>query len=196
MTAAMMMGGFILIPNISAYTQYNLGYPRADLWTLYLAGGIASFGATRVAGLLIDRFGATRVGAGGVLLLLVVLYTGFYRYVPGLPVMALFIAFMVAMGLRNVAHNTVTSQVPSRHERARFMSIQSSVQHLAAAGGAFIGARMLHEDLDKHLEGIPAVTVVAMALNALVPLLMGWVEGRVRAKKAASAPEPRPAAAG
>src|SRR5205823_5122185 len=39
-TAVVMVGGFILIPNISAYVQGNLGYPRSQLQYLYFYGGI------------------------------------------------------------------------------------------------------------------------------------------------------------
>ena len=44
--------------------------------------------------------------------------------------------FMLAMGMRNVAYNTLTSKVPRAEERARFMSILSAVQHAAGASGA------------------------------------------------------------
>ncbi|MFN7133340.1 MAG: MFS transporter, partial [Myxococcales bacterium] len=136
MTATAMMGGFILIPNISAYVQQNLAYPRERLGLLYLAGGIVSFFAMRVVGRLVDRFGSFRVGTAGSLLLAGVLYVGFVDYVAGLPVMAIFVLFMLAMSFRNVAYNALTTKVPEPSERARFMSIQSAVQHLASAAGA------------------------------------------------------------
>src|SRR5437762_462728 len=39
MTFVVMMAGFIIIPNISAYVQFNLHYPRSRLGLLYLYGG-------------------------------------------------------------------------------------------------------------------------------------------------------------
>ena len=39
-------------------------------------------------------------------------------------------------------------------ERARFMSLQSAVQHLASAAGAFLAAHMLSERADHSLVGM------------------------------------------
>jgi predicted MFS family arabinose efflux permease len=179
MTAVMMMSGFVIIPNISAFVQYNLEYPREELGLLYLIGGAISFGSMRAAGSLVDRFGSFRTATAGTVVLLGILYTGFFSYVPGLPVLVIFIAFMVASTFRNVSHNTLTSRVPLASERARFTSIQSAVQHLAAAVAAFLSSRMLRELPDKKLDGMRSVTALSMLLAALVPMLLWAVESRL-----------------
>lgn len=61
MTALVMMAGFVLIPNLSAYLQQNVGYPRDLLWLPYFIGGIASFATLRVAGPMVDRYGSFKV---------------------------------------------------------------------------------------------------------------------------------------
>jgi predicted MFS family arabinose efflux permease len=43
MTAVVMMGGFVLIPNITPHLQQNLGYPAAHIPYLYAAGGVVSW---------------------------------------------------------------------------------------------------------------------------------------------------------
>src|SRR5207237_2784895 len=68
MTFVVMGAGFIIIPNISAYVQFNLSYPRARLGLLYLYGGLVSFFTTQIAGRLIDRLGSFRVGTAGTVL--------------------------------------------------------------------------------------------------------------------------------
>jgi predicted MFS family arabinose efflux permease len=182
MTAVTMMGGFILIPNISAYIQGNLAYPRHQLGWLYLTGGTASFIAMRYIGPLVDRFGSFAVGSAGSAALALVVYFGFVHYVPGTPVLGIFVAFMLAMAFRNVAYNTLTSKVPSPAERARFMSLQSAVQHAASAAGAFVSARMLVELPDRHLEGIPRVAAVSIVLTCLLPFMLRAVERRIVAE--------------
>lgn len=194
MTATAMMAGFILIPNLSAFTQYNLHYPREHLGLLYLAGGLTSFGTMRVVGGLVDRFGSTRVATIATLLLASVIFIGFTHDSTPVPVLALFIAFMVAMSSRNVAYNTLTSKVPSPVARARFMSIQSAVQHLASAIGAILAAQLLTERADKGLEGMPLVAAISIGLCLTVPLLMAGVEGRVRRRDVAARRPAGPAA--
>jgi len=188
MTALVMMGGFILIPNISAYVQLNLGYPRDRIFLLYAAGGIVSLGATRLAGWMVDQRGALRTGSLGVGILAVVTFFGFAHYLPGLPVLAIFIGFMLGNSFRNVTYNTLTTRVPSPSERARFMSLQSAIQHLAAALGAFLSSRMLSERADGALVGIPAVATVSIGMSLTLPWLFWKIEDGL--KRRASRPTP------
>lgn len=187
LTALVMMAGFVIIPNISAYLQQNLGYPRERLWLPYFIGGFVSFATLRVAGPAVDRHGAFGVGLVGSVLVVVSTVVGFVSYPHWLPVPVLFMFFMLAMGARNVAYNTLTSRVPENPVRARFMSLQSAVQHIAAAAGAFLGAQLLTDLPDGTLGGMPVLAGVSIALTVAVPPMMWVVEGRVRSREQARA---------
>ena len=180
MTFVAMAGGFVLIPNLSAYVQYNLGYPRARLGLLYFVAGLVSLVGLQLAGRITDRFGSFRTGTAGSLLLAVTILGGFVLQPPPVPVIGIFVPFMLAMSFRNVAYNTLTSKVPRPDERARFMSIQSSVQHTASALGAFLSARMLGGRTDGSLAGMDHVALVAIALTLALPLFLFAVESSVR----------------
>jgi len=175
--ASVMVAGFAIIPNLSAYLQHNLGYPREHLGLLYFVGGIVSFVAMRYVGGIVDRRGAPRVAAVATLLFVAVLALGFVRPASWLPVLALFVGFMVANSLRAVAMSTLTTRVPGPAERARFMSTQSAVQHLAAALGAFLAAAFLGERRDGSLAGMPLVAGVAALLGLLLPVFL-WLLSR------------------
>ena len=190
MTFFVMAAGFILIPNISAYVQYNLAYPRARLGLLYLYGGVASFFATQIAGRLIDRYGSFRVGTAGSLALAGAVVIGFVAVPPLLPVPGIFVAFMLAMAFRNVSYNTLTTRVPHSGERARFMSIQSAVQHGASASGAFLSSQLLSEKPGGALVGMSTVAFTAIALTLTLPAFLLAVESQVRRREAAALPLP------
>jgi len=182
-TAAFVMAGsFIVIPNISAYVQHNLGFPRARLGSLYFVGGIVSFFVTSLGGRLCDRFGPARVGTAGALSLIAVVYAGFGQETVMMPVIYLFPFFFLAMGLRNVAYQTLTSMVPQPAERARFMSLQSAVAHLASAAGAFTSSQLLTQLPNERLQGMGHVAAVSIGLTALVPVLLWRVQAGVRAR--------------
>ncbi len=185
--AAVMMGAFILIPNLAAYVMGNLGYPRERLGLLYFLGGTLSFLAIRLAGPAVDRLGAFPVATAASAVLIVVLYFGFVAYVPAIPVTAIFVTFMFAMSARNVAYATLTSKVPRPAERARFMSIRSSVQHLAAGVGAFLSARMLDELPGGALEGVPAIALISIGIFTAAPALFWTIETRLRQRDRADA---------
>ncbi|GAC1548581.1 MAG: MFS transporter [Myxococcales bacterium] len=171
-TSLVMVAGFVLIPNIAGYIQMNLGYPRAHLGRLYAAGGVISFVSTQLSGRLVDRVGAFRTGTVGALLVVGVSGVGFAVVPPAIPVLALFMAFMFSMGMRNVAYNTLATRVPAPGQRARFLSIQSAVQHFSAAGGAFLSSRLLVEGAGHALIGMRTVALLLMALSLLIPLML------------------------
>jgi predicted MFS family arabinose efflux permease len=182
MTASVMLATFSVVPNLSSYFQFNLGYPRKDLDVLYLVGGTLSFFAARLVGRLVDRYGSFKVGTLGTLWFMGVLYAGFIASTVRVPVMAIFLGFMLTNAFRGVPHNTLTSKVPAPAERARFMSIQSAVQHLASSVGAFLSVYLLRALPGGALEGMPTVATLSMVLAALFPVLAWAVETRVLAR--------------
>ena len=61
MNALVMMTAFLVIPNIAAYLQQNLDYPRAGHRAAAISlGGAASFFVMRIAGRGIDRWAPRR----------------------------------------------------------------------------------------------------------------------------------------
>lgn len=196
-TAVMMMAHFAVVANLSAYLQFNLGYPRERLGLLYLVGGAVSFATLRLSGRLVDRLGAAVVAAGGTVFYVVTLFATFISPAHAAPVLALFVGFMVTSSFRMVPMQALSTRVPALNERGRFMSAQSSVQHLAAAAGAVLAARMLGELPGGRLTGMANVAWFAVTLAACVPALLWIVESRVRhrelqEKKAGAPVEPLP----
>ena len=96
------------------------------------------------------------------------------------PVMLLYVSFMVALGARNVAYNALTTKVPRPHERARFLSLQSTVYHAASGAASWLSTSFLYQLPDGRLHGMPRLALAAMALGATLPLLLWIVESRVR----------------
>jgi predicted MFS family arabinose efflux permease len=180
MTAVTMAGGFLVIPNLSAYLQVNLGLPRNQLQWVYGIGGVISFVTLRVVGRLVDRFGSFRVGTVASVILAVVFDLMFIHVPRGLPVMTLAISLFFALSSRNVSYNTLATRVPEPAERARFMSFQSAVQHLASALGASVSAQVLFVQPDGSLGNVPMLGWMAIALTLFLPVLLLHVERGVR----------------
>ena len=193
-TAVAVIANFALIPNLSAYFQFNRGYPRDRLGLLYMIGGVISFGTVRLAGWLTDRRGAPAVTVAGSTVFIAMLLVGFIYPVDALPVLAIFVCFMISQGFRFVPLQALSSRVPEPRERASFMSAQSAVQHLASATGAMIGAQILTERPGGALDGIDEIAWFAVAMSILLPAVLYAVDRRVRARAAPSGPAaaPRP----
>lgn len=174
---------FSIVPNISAYVQFNAGFPREHLPRLYMCGGLAGLTLTLIAGRLTDRIGVTPVVAVSAVWVSIVLGLGFLEGRPVIHVLLFFTLFMGGSSIRNVAVQSLVSRVPPPGERAGFQSVQSAVSHLACSAGALAGTFLLHERADHSLEGMERLAVATIAATLVVPLLTRFVEHRVRARE-------------
>jgi len=179
MTATLMTAGFLLIPNLAAYAQYNLGYPRERYQYLLIVAGVASFVTLHLVGRLTDRIGSFRAGSLGALASMVVMWFFFVRPPSPAPVLLLYVAFTIAFGARNVAYNALTTKVPRAPERARFLSLQSTIYHATSSAAAWLSSAFLRTLPDGRLDGMAELALGSMALSALLPLLLWLVEKRV-----------------
>jgi predicted MFS family arabinose efflux permease len=171
-SATSMLSGFALVPNLAAFAQFNLGFPRDLLGAAYAIGGVISFVVLRAGGRLVDRAGAPAVATLGTLLFLTVIVFGLAYPQPWLPVLFLFAAFMTANSLRNVSASTLASRVPGPGERARFLSAQSAVGHLASALGATLSTRVLTVEADGRLAGMGTLVAGSAVVASLLPVLL------------------------
>ncbi len=181
-TALVMMGVFAVVPNLSAYVQHNMGYPREMLGMLYLVGGIASFVALQVAGRLVDKFGAFPLVAVGTVFHLLALDFLFLDPWEVAPIFLIFTLYMLSGSVRMVPMQTLATQVPQADQRARFMSAQSAVQHLSSALGAFLGSFLLVALPDGTLVGMERIAWGAAAVAAAVPLFVFFLEKGIKAR--------------
>ncbi len=181
-SALAMIGAFAIISNLSSFVQFNLGYPRDSLGMLYMVGGVLAFFGMRLAGYSVDRWGSTRVVAVGTLALLAVIGLAFLPQRPLIPVLAIFSGFMLANSTRLVGLNSLTTRVPHPRDRARFMSLQSAVQHLSTSIGSGWSTWLLTEGPGGRLEGMPTLASAALALSAALPLMVARLSRRLSAQ--------------
>jgi predicted MFS family arabinose efflux permease len=186
-TAVTMSGTFALMANLSSFVQFNLGFPRQKLGFLYMAGGLVTFFTMRLAGRAVDRLGSLRVVSAATVLVAAVIALTFLPERPLIPVLGIFVGFMLANSTRMVGLNALTTRVPVPQERARFMSTQSAVQHLSTTAGASLSTWVLHERTDHSLAGMPTLALAAISLSLLLPLFVAGVAARVKATDAAGA---------
>jgi predicted MFS family arabinose efflux permease len=169
---------FLLNPNLSAFVQHNLGFPREQLSSLYaVAGGVALL-STQLTGRAVDRWGSLAVGAGAAALFTAVVL-GVVVGEGRMPVAVGFVLLLSSLQSRNVSVRALATRVPQPQERGRFMSLLSTAQQLGAAAGALGSAGLLDTSADGHLEGMPAVGMLAVGLALGALPLIAIVQGGV-----------------
>ncbi len=185
MNALVMLTAFLVVPNIAPHLLQNLGYPRDRLDLGYMVGGATSFLIMRVAGHGIDRYGAARVSVVGTVVLIGVLAFAFIA--PGAigaaGVLVVFVLFMGAMSVRNVSMSSLSTRVPRADQRAGYMSLQSTAQHISSATGAFVSSRLLHEAPGGRLTGISTVSTISAVLALGLPPLLAAINKRVTVRE-------------
>ncbi|MDE3061303.1 MAG: MFS transporter, partial [Pseudomonadota bacterium] len=147
---------------LSAHVQENMGWPRQWLGLLYFCGGAAAFFSMRFTGRLSDRIGYTKTAFYATIGLWLTLYAGFYAQWHAVPVLLVFVLFMVTMSTRNVTTNALISKIPKPQERAGFMSLVSAAQHLMSGAGAMVSTLMLTETPDHRLAGMENIALLSM----------------------------------
>ncbi len=165
LTSLVMMSGFLLFPNIASYLQRNVNFPRDHMTYLYFAGGFASLIATRIAGPMVDKLGPT-----------VVFFIGFCGFTSGAflsfyfeqPLIVPYVTFAMIMffgNFRNIAMQTISSLVPEAQDRASFMSMQSTVQHISCSLGAYGSSLIISESIHNKLVGMDTVVLLSTAIS-------------------------------
>ena len=189
LAASVMFSGFIVIPNIAAFVQKNLNFPRDQMGMMYFIGGLASLVAMQVAGRVTDRLGSQLTIWIGTAIVLVALIFGFADHQPAFTPVVIATLFMTGTSIRAISFNTLTSRIPTQQERGAFMSLQSTMQHVASASGAFVSSRLLTSDQDGRLIGIKTVATISVIVSLFVPILAGILERRLATREKPRQPE-------
>ena len=170
---------FLVIPHFSAYFLLNLGFPRAQLGMLYFAGGVVALITVQLLGRLADRSGPVLAAALASTAFCMGLMP-FFGLGAALPIL-FFVLFMAGNAGRNVTMAATVSQVPSPHERAGFMSLQSLVQDVAIGAAALVTSWLLGEAADGRLTGMAPVAALAGAIAVGVACGLARLAGARRA---------------
>jgi predicted MFS family arabinose efflux permease len=172
---------FAITPNLSTFVQFNLGYPRSAIPLLYMIAGTCALATMRLTGNAVDRRGALVVGSVAIAGLGTIILVFLAVPTPLLPIELAFIFTLVFLGARNVALRTATARVPDAATRGRFMSLQTTAQHLGAVVGSLLGMLMLTDQADGRLAGMPTLALCSVGMCAVVPVLLWVVERGGRA---------------
>lgn len=165
---------FLLVPHLSAYWQFNRGYPRDQIGLLYMAGGVTAFFLSRASGLLIDSKGAMTpmvIFTSGLIATTFIAFTASIA----VPVFIIFITYMGLASGRSVPAQMLSTMVPAPHQRAGYMSLQSATQSFGTGTASVISSFFITTNADQSLNNIPLVSL--MSIVSLVLLI--WLSNKL-----------------
>jgi predicted MFS family arabinose efflux permease len=168
----MVMGGFMIVPYFADYMVSNVGRLKTELPFIYLCGGLTTLVTSPLIGRLADRFGKLQVFRPVALFAIVptLLVTSLPPVSLGLSLVVSTLYMMAASGRMVPATALVMGCVKSR-DRGSFLSINASVQHLAAGLGSQASALIISASAGGALVGFSVVGMATAAtMLASIPL--------------------------
>lgn len=164
----LMLGQFTVIPFLSPYMVANVGFTEKQLTWIYLLGGGVTIFSSPLIGKWADRSGKMKVFTVFILISIIPLFL-----LTNLPPVAIPLAlcittlFFITSGGRSIpAIAMITSSVPAK-TRGSFMTINSSVQQLAAGAAALISGFIVTKDSSGKLIHYPYAGYIAIISSLL-----------------------------
>lgn len=177
----LVLGQFSVIPFLSPSMVANVGLLETQLPLIYLVGGICSIFSGPLVGRASDLVGKKRVFLIGATISLLPLYLVTNMTPHHLALVLSTVAFFfMSMGARMIPGTALVSETVRPQQRGTFMSLVSSVQQFASAGGSLIagvvvtagpGGSLLHYERVGYFA--IACSLVAMLLSRRIRVLEG-----------------------
>jgi predicted MFS family arabinose efflux permease len=192
-TTLLSVGGFMLMPFMSAFMVHNVGVPLARLPLVYVLVGSFSVVAGPLIGRASDRFGKFNVFAFGcaITIVMVVIFT--HLAITPLWVLAsVLVILQVGIFSRMISASALMSALPAPADRGAYMSISSSLQQVAGGVAAILSGMIVIESADGALVHFDRVGYVLVGTTLLTLSMMYFINRRIAPGK----PEPKPVLVG
>lgn len=168
MIFTLIFSNFLIVPFLFPAIIINGKVAESELPVIYLFGGLASILASVLFGKLSDKFGHKPLFAVGVFTSMVAIYFAtniqpFERWV----LVVIVMAYFASTAGRLVPAMTMVTSVVRLPIRSRYMSLVTSLQHLAAALAAVAAGLIAKKIGNEQIENLPQLGYFAIAVSGI-----------------------------
>ncbi|GAB4093654.1 MFS transporter [Flaviaesturariibacter terrae] len=190
-TAALTIGGFLLMPFSTPFLINNVKVAQADLPFVYVCMGISSLILLPLIGRIADKAGKFPTFFAGSVLsaVMVAIYVN-------LPPVSLWVVIGVSAVMfagimsRMVPSQALMSAIPKAQDRGAFMSVMSSLQQVAGGVASLIAGAVIIQRPDRSLVHFNTLGYVGIVVMFLCIAGMYRISRRVAVKVEAPAAAP------
>lgn len=193
-TAALSIGGFMMMPFGSVFAVNNLHVTAEELPVLFMVSGISSLIIMPLIGKLSDTVSKFRIFSIASIwtMLICVAYTNLSA-TPFWIVIGLNVLMMIGIMSRMVPSSALTSAIPDMEDRGAFMSINSSMQQIAGGvAAAASGMIVVQQTKFSPIEHYDIVGYVVVVVTLISIFLMYRVNQLAKKKPVAVAKAEEP----
>lgn len=152
MSVCMVSTGFVVVPYITLYLQFNAGFSTDQIPYVYLFGGISTLISARFIGLWSDRAGKAHAFRRLALIMpLPLLVMTLSAGLPQWAILAISSVLFVVMSGRMIPGMALIGAAADPRRRGSFMTLNSAVQSLSMGLAAMVGGQILGMDADGNL---------------------------------------------
>jgi len=181
-TTLLSVGGFMLMPFMSAFMVHNVGVPVVRLPLVYVLVGLFSVVAGPLIGRASDRFGKFNVFSFGcvVTIVMVVIFTHL-ALTPLWALVGVLVILQVGIFSRMISASALMSALPAPADRGAYMSISSSLQQVAGGIAAVLSGMIVFEGVDGVLVHFDRVGYVLVGTTLLTLSMMYFINRKIGA---------------
>jgi predicted MFS family arabinose efflux permease len=190
-TTLLSVGGFMLMPFMSAFMVHNVGVPVVRLPLVYVLVGLFSVVAGPLIGRASDRFGKFNVFSFGcaVTVVMVVIFTHL-AVTPLWVLVSVLVILQIGIFSRMISAQALMSALPAPPDRGAYMSISSSLQQVAGGVAAILSGSIVIESADGFLVHFDRVGYVLVGTTLLTLSMMFFINRRIGAARSGMKPPP------
>lgn len=180
LSAVLVFAGGCVIPFMAPSMVANVGLPEDRLFTVYLCGGLATFGSTFLIGRLSDRFDKLFV-LSVISLFAVASVFVVTRLQPGpiaITLLSTSLFFVCMSGRFAPAMGMISIAVDARY-RGGFMSVNAAIQQLSSGFANKVAGWIITRDAAGHLVGFPKAGTISTVAFVGTVLLAAWLRAAV-----------------
>jgi predicted MFS family arabinose efflux permease len=179
-TTLLSVGGFMLMPFMSAFMVHNVGVAVVRLPLVYVLVGLFSVVAGPLIGRASDRFGKFNVFAFGcaVTIVMVVIFTHL-AITPLWSLVGVLVILQVGIFSRMISASALMSALPAPADRGAYMSISSSLQQVAGGIAAVLSGMIVFEGADGVLLHFDRVGYVLVGTTLLTLSMMYLINRKI-----------------
>jgi predicted MFS family arabinose efflux permease len=188
-TGLLSVGGFMLMPFVSAFNVSNIGIPLSRLPLLYFVTGLFSAVCGPLIGRASDSLGKFRVFAAGsaITIVMAVIYTHL-GVTPLWALIVISVVLNVGIFSRMIAASALISAVPAPADRGSYMSISSSLQQVAGGFASAIAGLIVVQTKEGPLLNFDVLGYILVVTTLITLTMMYFINRRIEGIDATQSP--------
>lgn len=178
-SALMSLGGFMLMPFMSAFTVNNVGIDMEHLPMIYLITGLSAIFTGPLVGKAADKYGKFKVFLWGAIFTIITV--NIFTHLGVTPlwiVITINVIMFASIFSRMIPSQALISNIPEPQNRGSFMAVNSSLQQISGGVASMIAGLIVVIHSNGHVENFEILGYLLVATTLISVYLMYVISRR------------------